>query len=289
MRSIAYALLPLALLVTVITCASLLSYGLLQLTGDIQPLDKIISKTTELLLVLCIFPLKKILHLNWTDLGFAPRTVFFKQLFQGLLLSLVTLLPVILTLYVLDVQVIDNTRSWTAAKIAEKAGLGLFLALLIALFEEILFRGLLLTSLRQKMTAFAAITVTSFYYAALHFLRSESSIRYSDLSIGSGFQLMAEAFANWLNPAIISALIALFVVGAFLATLRSRIPQSLGFCIGCHCGWVWQIKISKDLFNINPQSGYLYLVSSYYDGVIGPLVSFWLALATLGFIWLYKR
>ena len=288
MRLAAYALLPLVLLVTLIVCAGLLGYGLLQVAGDLQPLDKIIGRTTQILLVLSIFPLKKILQLSWKDLGFAPRAVFLKQLFQGLLLALVTLLPVLLTLYGLDVHVFDDTRAWTAAKIAEKVGLGLLLALLIALFEEILFRGLLLTGLRRKMPLLAAIVISSFYYASLHFLKSSTSIPYSELTWTSGMQLMAEAFGNWLNPAITSASIALFVVGVFLAVLRSRIPQSLGFCIGCHCGWVWQITVSKDLFNVNPQSGYLFLVSDY-DGVIGPLVSFWLALAILGFSLLSKK
>jgi membrane protease YdiL (CAAX protease family) len=184
--------------------------------------------------------------------------------------------------------VFDDGHNWTAAKIAGKTSLALLLALLIALFEEILFRGLLLTSLRHKMTAIAAIAISSFYYAILHFLKSKTSIAYSDLSISSGFQLMAEAFANLLNPEIVSALIALFVVGVFLAMLRSHYPQGLGFCVGCHCGWVWQIKTSKDLFNVNPHADYLFLVSSY-DGVIGPLVSIWLTLAIIGFSLVSKR
>jgi hypothetical protein len=45
--------------------------------------------------------------------------------------------------------------------------------------------------------------------------------------------------------------------------------------------------LSKSLFNINPNSDYLYLVSSY-DGVIGPLVTAWLGLAMVGYYW-YRR
>jgi len=281
-RLIIYALLPLAQLVALAACASLLGYGLLQLTGDVLPLAKLISKITLILLILSIFPLKKILRLGWSDLGYAPSRLFFKQAGQGLLLALATLLPVLLTLYALDVHVWDDTRIWTSGKIAEKVGLALFFASLIAVGEETLFRGLLLNGLRRKVSAFAAIAVSSLYYAALHFLKSKTPMGYADLSLGSGFQLMSEAFANWLNPEIVSALISLFVVGVFLAILRSRMPQSLGLCIGCHAGWVWQIKVSKDLFNVNPQTDYLYLVSGY-DGVIGPLVSVWLSLAMLGF------
>jgi len=84
-----------------------------------------------------------------------------------------------------------------------------------------------------------------------------------------------------LNPQIISALLALFVVGVFLAILRSRVPQSLGLCIGCHAAWVWQIKVSRDLFNVNLQADSLFLVNTYYDGVVGPLVSSWLVFALI--------
>ena len=282
-----YALFPLAWLIGIIVCACFLSYGLLQLSGGLVNLDKLISKTTQILLIVSIFPLKKLLHLHWRQLGFTERGVFFKQIFQGLLLSVLTLLPVLATLYALGVHVFDDGRIWTAAKLAEKIGLGLLLALLIALFEEILFRGLLLTALRQKLSVFAAIGISAFYYAALHFLKSKTAIPYAEVTPLSGLQLMAEAFGNWFNPAIISAWLALFVVGVFLAVLRSRIPHSLGLCVGCHCGWVWQIKLSKDLFNVNPQADYLFLVSNY-DGVIGPLVSFWLALA-VGVLWIVSR
>jgi membrane protease YdiL (CAAX protease family) len=278
MRFLGYLLAPLLVLVGLIVCASLLGYGFLQVAGNVIGLDKVISKATELLLVLSIFPLKKYLQLSWQDLGFAPSGLFFRQLLMGLSLAIVTLLPVLLTLYALDVHVLDVSRQWTVAKIAEKMGLGLLLALLIAVFEEMVFRGLLLSSLRRKMHVVLAIAISSLYYAALHFLKSKTAIPFAELSVGSGFMLMAEAFGNWLNPDILSAFLSLFVVGVFLAILRSRIRHSLGLCIGCHCGWVWQIKVSKDLCNVNPDSDYLFLVSNY-DGVVGPMVSFWLVLA----------
>lgn len=288
MRFTAYAMAPLALLVTLAAAASVLGTGLLQLAGGIVPLHKIISKTTLVLLILSVFPLKRRLRFSWTDLGFAPRAVFFRQVWQGLVLGLLTLLPVLLALYLLDVHVWDTTRHWTAGKVLEKVGLGLFFAMLIAVGEELLFRGMLLSSFRQKMPLGIAIVLCSVYFAALHFLKPSSHIAYADLEWSSGFQLMTEAFANWSNPAILSAFLALLMVGVFLSVLRSRIPQSLGLCIGCHAAWVWQIKISRDLCNVNLQSDFLYLVNTYYDGVIGPLVTVWLTAALL-FYWLWSR
>ena len=282
MRLLVLATLPMALLLFLALVASLLGYGMLIIAGDVLPLAKLISKLTLILLLISIFPLKRYLQLSWLDFGFAPKAQFFKQFAQGLGLGVVTLLPVLVTLYGLDVHVWDETRSWSIGKVAEKVGLGLFFAMLIGLGEELLFRGLLLTSLRRKMPLVAAIAISSLYYAALHFLKSKSHIAFADISSSSGLRLMVEAFANWLNPEILSALVALFVVGVFLAAVRTQMPQSIGLCMGCHAGWVWLIKVSKDLFNVNPQSDYLFLVSDY-DGVIGPFVSVWLALALLVF------
>lgn len=282
MRSIVYTLLPLVLLASLAAFASVLGYGLLRITGEFMPFNKVIGKITLLLLLLSILPLKKILKFSWSDLGFAPRPLFFKQIGQGLLLAFITLLPVMLTLYLLEVHVWDDTRSWTAGKIAGKIGLALFFAMLIALGEEILFRGLLMTSLRRKMPLIAAVGISSFYYAALHFLNSYTQVPFEQQTISTGLLMVADAFANWFNPLFVSALISLFVVGVFLAVIRSRSPQSVGLCIGCHAGWVWQIKVSNDLFNINIHSDYLYLVSPY-NGVVGPLVSVWLVLAMLAY------
>ena len=281
-RLLAYGLAPLVVLIGMICFASLFSYGLLLLCGDLQPINKIISRSMQVLLALCIFPLKKILGFTWTNLGFPARTVFFKQIGSGLLLSLATLLPVFVILFVLGVHVFDDSRPWTGLEIGGKISLAFLLAMLIGLFEEILFRGLLLTVLQRGMATGVAIAISSFYFAELHFLKSSSAIAYADLHFESGFILMAEAFGNLLHPEIFSALLSLFVVGIFLGMLRTKQAQNLGLCIGCHCGWVWQIKISKDLFNVNPQSEYLYLVSDY-DGVIGPLISVWLGLALLVF------
>lgn len=283
MRYLIIALAPLAWLVLLAMTACLLGFGLLQLTGDVMPLAKVVSRLTLILLLISIFPLRNALHLSWQDLGFAAYPLFFRQIGYGFFLAIITLLPVLIVLYGLEVHVWDLSRVWTLAKIVEKTGLALLFALLIAINEEILFRGLLLSALRRYFSLVVAIAISSFYYAALHFLKARSQIPYDQHTLSSGFELMVEAFANWLNPDIVAALIALFVVGVFLAILRSHTPQSLGLVIGCHAGWVWQIKLSKDLFNVNPQADYLYLVSAY-DGVVGPLVSVWLAIAIM--VWL---
>lgn len=285
MRVLAYSLIPLLILVGLAAVSCVLGYFILLVLGDVVELRKVISKGTQVLLVLSIVPLMSWLKMSWSELGFSGKGQFIRQMGLGLLLGVATLLPVLSVLYGLDIHIIDQGREWTAGKAATKILVALLLALLISFFEEPLFRGILLASFRRKAGIALAIFISSFYYASLHFLNTKTKVPYQELSLESGFRLLLEAFGNWLNPEIVSALLALFVVGVFLAVIRTEFANSLGVCIGCHTAWVWQIKVSKDFFNTNQQSEYLYLVSSY-DGVVGPLVSVWLSLAIAGYyVW----
>jgi len=277
MRALMAALIPLAVLLAAASAACVAGYFIMPGLGDAFPFRKVISKITQLLLVLSIFPAMAWLRLKKEDLGFAGKKLFFKQLVQGFTLGLATLLPVLVIEYALGIHVFDESKNWTFALAVQKAGIFLALALLISLIEEPIFRGILLTGLLRKLPVFGAILISSGYYAALHFLNSHTEIPLQELNVFSGFTLLVEAFANLLNPSIYSAFFALLMVGIFLCLLRTHFNASLAMCIGCHTAWVGQIKIFKSLFNLDFKSKFIHWVSSY-DGVVGPLVTVWLLL-----------
>jgi hypothetical protein len=282
LKLVFYAAAPLLVLCLIAILAGIVSCWLVQAMAIEYPLRKVISKATQLFLVLAIFPLMAWLKINKTELGFAAKELFFKQIVYGFSLGLVTLLPVILLLYSLGVNVIDTAQTWTIATLLGKMSLSLAAAMLIACLEESLFRGLLLSSLKQKMPLLLAILLSALYFAALHFLHSKTDVPLQAVTLASGFPLIMDAFANLLNPDISSAFWALFFVGVFLAVLRTQVKNSLGLCIGCHCCWVWQIKMAKSVFNPDAYSQYSYWVSSY-DGIIGPMVSVWLSVTLLAY------
>ncbi len=284
---IAYAFIPLLILLGFAVISALLSYGVLQLTGDVISLRKMVSRMTQIFLLLSIFPLRRYLQLSWQDVGFVDKALFVKQVGYGLVLGLITLLPVIAMLYGLEISVFDEQREWTIARLSSKLILSLLLGFLIAFLEEPLFTGILLAGLQKKFNFLAAASLTALYYSAFHFVKTRTHIEYDDLNWLSGFQLIADAFANLLNPEIISAFAGLFAVGLFLALLRTRWPQAIGLCIGCHAGWVWLIKMHKSIFNTNSNSPFYFWVSDYYDGIVGPLVMIWLLLAC-GVLYLYR-
>jgi membrane protease YdiL (CAAX protease family) len=286
-RKIIYSIVPLLVLLAASSLACIVGYFIFQGIDGRFPLSKVITKSTQLFLVLSIFPAMAYLKLSKADLGFAAKAVFFKQVLLGFGLGFATLMPVFIAEYALGIHIIDQTQHWTAGLLAEKALISLLLALLISMIEEPIFRGILFAGLKKNLPVIAAIIISSAYYAALHFLDSKTEIPLQQADLFSGFTLLGEAFANLMNPEILSAFLALLMVGIFLGVLRANIKQSLGLCIGCHTCWVWQIKMSKSLFNTDSSSEYLYLVSSY-DGVIGPLVTGWLSLALIGYF-VYKK
>jgi len=287
MRCVWYALVPLLVLGAAIAVSCVLAFFIMKGVGDVIPFQKMISKSTQLLLILSIFPAMKLLAIDKQQLGFAARPVFFKQLLQGLGLGLLTLLPIFIVLWVLKINVFDATKQWTTGLVLAKLGYTLFLALLISLIEEPLFRGILLTGLRKKMPLALAIVVSAVYYSALHFLDNNVAISAQDVHFFTGFSLLKGAFLNVFNPMMFSSFISLMMVGIFLGIVRTQVKTSLGVCIGCHASWVWQIKMSKSLFDTNLWSDYIYLVGGY-DGIVGPLVTGWLLLEIIRYF-VYRR
>lgn len=286
-KKIAYSTVPLLVLLAAASLACIVGYLIFQGIDGRFALSKIITKTTQLFLVLSIFPAMAYLKFTKRDLGFAAKAEFLKQVLQGLGLGFITLMPVFISLYAVGINVIDDTQAWTAGFIAQKTTLSLLLALLIGVFEESVFRGVLLAGLKKHMPSVAAILISSTYFAALHFLDSKTEVPLAQAGLLSGFTMLAEALTNVLDPKNASAFLSLLVVGAFLAVLRTQVKESLGLCIGCHAGWVWQIKMNGSLFNIDFNSEYLYLVSTY-NYVVGPLVTAWLSLAIIGYLG-YKK
>lgn len=286
-RYIAYSIVPLLVLLAATSTACVLGYLIALGLDDPSMLRKLITRLTQIFLLLSIFPTMAYLKFKKEDLGFTARALFLKQLPQGFGLGLITLMPIFIILYVLGIDVVDQSQPWTVGWMAKKTILSLLLALLIAVVEESVFRGMLLAGLKKNMPVVAAVLISSTYFAALHFLDSRTEIPRQEFNLLSGFILLTEAFANVLNPKNASAFFSLLVVGIFLAVLRTQVKESLGLCIGCHAAWVWQIKMSGSLFNTDSNSEYLYLVSSY-NNVVGPLVTGWLSLAIIGYF-VYKK
>jgi len=252
-------------------------YGLyIALDGSIE-LRRLISKTTQVLLIVSIYPTMRWLNHKASELGFIPFKQFIKKMGFGSILGLLTLFPILYLSYALDITILRPSISWTVEQVLLKLLVSFLLALVISFLEEPMFRGILITAYIKRLGISAAILISSFYYATLHFVKAKTSIPFSEAELSDTFQLLLEAFNNLLNPDHLGALWALMMVGVFLAVMRTHLKLSIAWCIGCHAAWVMQIKMAHRLVSVNPESNLTYLVSPY-DGVIGPMVALWLSL-----------
>ncbi|BCG65503.1 MAG: hypothetical protein methR_P3347 [Methyloprofundus sp.] len=277
LKKIAITFIPFAMLLLYSFIACFIGYGLFLLLDGAIELRRLISRTTQVVLILSIYPVMRWLNNSAADLGFVTFKPFIKQLVSGAALGIVTLLPVLLLSYALDITVFDETVNWHLGKVLTSLLVTFLLAVLISLLEEPMFRGILITAYLKRIGVAATIFVSSFYYAILHFIKTKTVIPIESVSITDSFALMAEAFQNLLNAEHLGAFWALLMVGIFLAIMRTRLQLSLAWCIGCHTAWVWQIKMAHKITEVNYSSDLLYLISPY-DGVIGPMVAMWLSL-----------
>lgn len=281
LRYFIYAITPLLVLLTALILSCTLGYFIVLGIGDAIPFRQILTRSTQLFLVLSIFPIMAYLKVNKEELGFAPIGVLSKQLLQGFGLGFIVLIPVLVVLYVLKITVYKG-QFWTVGLMINAMTMNLLVALLISVIEETLFRGIVLVGLKRKLPVIAAIILTSTYYAGLHFLSIKTNLAVQDITISSGFLMLGEAVGNLFRLASVPAFFALLMVGIFLGVLRTQKKISLGLCIGCHTSWVWLIKINKKLFNTDFSAQYHYLVSSY-DGIIGPLVGGWIMIVIVAY------
>lgn len=277
LNKMAISLLPFLMLVLFSIIGCFIGYGIFVVLDGLAELNRIISRVTQILLILSIYPIMRWLNISARDLGFVAVTAFLKQMAAGIVLGILTLLPVLFLNYALGIIVIDEGRTWDFASILSSLVGAFFLALLVSLLEEPMFRGILISAYLKRVGVTATIFVSSFYYALLHFVKTKTSIPVDEAKFSDSFTLLLQAFQNLLNPEHYTAFWALLMVGIFLAVMRTRLQLSLAWCIGCHAAWVWQIKMAHKITEVNKSSDLLYLVSPY-DGVIGPMVAVWLTL-----------
>src|SRR5205814_9527542 len=113
-------------------------------------------------------------------------------------------------------------------------------ALIVAVIEELLFRGALFGSMLKAHHWRAALLVSSVVYAIVHFFQRPPSPE--PITWYSGFLVlgrMLEGFVEWhvLLPGFLTLTVAGPILG--LAYLQTR---TLYFSIGLHAWWIFWLK-----------------------------------------------
>ena len=119
-------------------------------------------------------------------------------------------------------------------------------ALVVALVEEVLFRGVLLGIFLRAMRTAPAIALLSFLFAFVHFLEPPAMAKVPDPeAANAGFVLLGQIFSRFADPlSMVSRFSILATVGVVLAYARYR-TASLWLPVGLHLGWVFGMGMFK--------------------------------------------
>ena len=255
--------------------ASLLAWVLspwLQGSFDLQ-YEKILSRAVLLFCALGLVPLWRLAGLDAKQIDLlpaAPRSAVIAMLPGALLVVVPMAFFLIVEFRVWDDRVAIASVAF-AGMLAGLAGS----SLLVALFEEVLFRGLLFSAFRRHSGYLFSALAVSGLYAAVHFLGRAADLPAPDhVAWYTGIVVVVHAFANlggelsqW------DSFLSLFLLGLLFAWVREQ--HGLWVCIGLHAAFVFMIRLFKELTVRDVVNPYAATTGSY-DNFVGHAVSVWL-------------
>lgn len=268
-------------LLSAILIAALIAYPVYRLIDLNIAFPRLINRLGLGLMIVGIFPACKVIGLSAREMGFpGNRSAFLSQLGKGFVLGTAILGIVVITLIALDVRSVAQSPFDVPDRFVRHLAGAVATGLIVSVFEESLFRGLLFGAVLKFGTTRAALLITAFFYAALHFISGRGQVPVEELRWTTGPALVPPALLQIFNPANLDSFLALFVVSLFLCAVRIETPRGIGYCIGLHASWVSILKLAKRYTEAVPDSPWHFLVGSY-DGVIGYLVTVWLLIITV--------
>ncbi|MDD7984316.1 CPBP family intramembrane metalloprotease [Lentisphaera marina] len=245
---------------------------------------KVCNRAFMLVAFVGLWPLAK--QLNCTskdDFGLAiPRKSFFKEFGMGFIFGAITLLCLALFFYFIELRILKSGP--IDERIIKGIRKGIVTGIAVGLIEEIFFRGILTRILSRIGTLFMAILISSTIYAAVHFIKGDSSTDYEVIHWYSGFIYLKSAFSLYSDPRFIGSFLTLLTVGIFLAALTLK-RGNIALAAGIHAGWVSIIKGNSNVTRTDLDSPHFWLVGNY-DKFTGYAAFIWLALICIG-TWIY--
>ena len=240
-----------------------------------QPFHRYVNRCFMVIAIVGLWPLSKIAKLTWADAGWGTGPDRWKLLRKGLFVGFVSLaIPAVLCVLVGERSLYAPP---TFSKLLTHFGNAIGAAVLVALLEEAVFRGVVFGSLKKHTTLPVAVGITSGIYALVHFFertRHEGEVVWS-----SGLALLPKmmgGFGEW--DMIIPGFFSLTVAGIILA-MAVRTTGNLYFSIGLHAGWIFWLKTYK-FFTRPVGENHAWFWGS------GKLIDGWIAFLVLVGVWM---
>ena len=269
----------LAAILGTLLLAALLAWPIWQIAHAIQPewpFHKVVSRFWQLLLLVgLVLAVRRLGLQSREDWGYGvARGRFIRYLLAGLAIGLATMLPMTIAMQALGLLVLRPDFSVTL--LLDGIAAGALTGLAVAIVEETFFRGLMFRAVFRESGVAAALWSTALLYSAIHFL-ARARIPQAGIGWDGGIALLGSAFSRFADPASIAdSFVTLVLVGLMLGLVRHR-TGSIAAGIGLHMGWVWVIKSTTSVTDLDAGARGSFLVSSF-DGYTGWLVAGWAAL-----------
>ena len=246
-----------------------------------QPFTRFLNRSMLALAAFGLWPLTKTLHMRfWRGLGLDHARDQLQRAAIGFCMGFGSLACV--ALFAIAV----GTRRWqfdlTAFDVVRTIVMVAATALVVAILEEVLFRGALFGILQKTFTLPAAIVLSSLAYAAVHFLDRPASP--PQITWASGFQLLPAMAAGFTQRSdLIPGFVTLSIAGMILAVAYHR-TGNLYCSIGLHAGWIFWLKFYRSITIGQSREG------AWFWGT-GKLIDGWFAVVVLAvlFALLYIR
>jgi len=172
------------------------------------------------------------------EIGLVKPRGQMKRLGAGFLLGLISLAIIGGLAFALHARQLNPKL--TGANLAHNLMSAIGTAIIVAVLEEILFRGALFGALRKAFHWIFALVISSMLYAILHYF--ESADIAGPVTWLSGLQLLPLMLQNLGNlHAAIPGFFNLTLAGMLLGWAYQR-TGNLYFSIGLHGGWIFWIK-----------------------------------------------
>ncbi len=210
-----------------------------------------------------------------------PKNIFLRDLLQGLFAGILILAFIKLILILSGVHQIKPNLDYFWSNIFSIFFKAILTGLVVGLIEESIFRGALFSSLYKKTNAFIAISLTSFVYAAVHFLKYRELPEGSEITWLTGMEMLPDAFFKLFYPDIIDHFLTLFTLGVLLSMIRLR-NGNIALCIGIHAGIILALKISGRFSEYVSGSSFDFLVN-WVDHTLGYLSFVWLLVLAIAY------
>ncbi|HHJ39953.1 MAG TPA: CPBP family intramembrane metalloprotease [Methylothermaceae bacterium] len=241
--------------------------------------DSLVVRSTQLVMILGTIVIIYLFRLTLKDLGAfgLDGLHIFRAFGSGFGMGFLIIAPVLWLQFAFDIRHLNGSMAEMSHSVAIKIPAFFIIALLVAVLEEWVFRGVLLGLLWRYASIPFGIIINAIYFAGLHFLRGEWPVD-TQVTLLRGLEMAVIAFSQWFSRAQWDVMLALISVGILLGAVRWRL-NCLGYCVGIHASWIIIIKTTRVISDLTKDSPWLFLIGDF-DGVNGIGTALWLMVCT---------